>query len=304
MEYSYNSYMRRAISLAAVRLLILVTSLTAMPLSSWSADIRTVVIRDDDIELESFSFGEGQETLIMAAGNGRPAADLEELARGIAASGIRVVTYNYRTIGASKGPIDHITLHAFADDVWRIADGLKLEKVHLAGKTFGNRVVRTAAADRPKRTLSVILIGAGGEILPSEETQALYRRYINPANSKAEWIRLQGELMFAPGNEHLAVKSADFGTYPGLAAAQMAANNATPTSEWAGGGTAPMLILVCLQDRVALPENGLKIAQERADTWLVGIPQCGHNMIFERPDDLRRLIVDYIPVLRHKAGSE
>jgi pimeloyl-ACP methyl ester carboxylesterase len=263
------------------------------PLSAWSGAV-TKVIRDGDVEIEIFIFGEGQDTLIMAAGNGRPAAQLDELAEGIAASGIQVVTYNYRTIGASKGAIEGITLHDYADDVWRIADALGQKSVHLAGKTYGNRVMRTAAADKPERTLSVTLIGSGGDVLPPEETQALYWRYVDPETSKEEWKKLQGELMFAPGNEHLASRSADLGTYPELAKAQVKSSKATPNSEWAGAGTAPMLILMCLQDRIAVPQNGLNIAESRANTWLVGIPQCAHNMIYEQPETLIRLIIGYI----------
>ena len=252
------------------------------------------IIKDKGIEIEAFVFGKGSQTLIIAAGNGRPAADLEDLAKGIAAGGIRVVTYNYRTIGASKGPIIGITLHDYAQDVWRIADAMGAKKVHLAGKTYGNRVVRTAAADRPERALSVTLIGAGGEILPSAEVQSKYLRYIDPYTSKEEWLKLQAELMFAPGNEHLASISAELGEYPDLAAAQVKASNATPKREWTGAGTAPMLILTCLQDLVAVPENGLNLAKERPNTWLVGIPSCGHNMVFEQPETLRQLIIEYI----------
>ena len=40
----------------------------------------------------------------------------------------------------------------------------------LAGKTYGNRVVRTASQDHPERVLGVIVIGAGGEVLPEKET--------------------------------------------------------------------------------------------------------------------------------------
>jgi pimeloyl-ACP methyl ester carboxylesterase len=258
-----------------------------------SAEINRI-IRDGDIEFETFIYGEGTDTLIIAAGNGRPAAQLEELARNIAANDVQVVTYNYRTIGGSKGRIDDITLLDFAQDVWHIADALDLEKVHLAGKTYGNRVMRAAARARPDRTLSIILIGAGGEILPSEEVQAMYWRYVDPSTPREEWQKLQGELMFAPGNEHLASRSATIGSYPELAAAQIKASNATPKSEWAGGGTAPMLILTCLKDRIALPQNALNLAKSRPETWLVGIPGCGHNMIYERPEELTRLIVDYI----------
>jgi pimeloyl-ACP methyl ester carboxylesterase len=61
-----------------------------------------------------------------------------------------------------------------------------------------------------------------------------------------------------------------------------------------GGGTAPMLILTCLQDRLAVPENALNLAKSRPESWMVGIPGCGHNMIYERPEDLTRLIVDFL----------
>jgi pimeloyl-ACP methyl ester carboxylesterase len=253
-----------------------------------------IIIKDGAIEIETFIYGNGSETLIIAAGNGRPAADLTDLAKRIASSGIQVVTYNYRTIGKSKGPISSITLHDFAQDVWRIADALGVRKVHLAGKTFGNRVMRTASADKPGRVLSVILIGAGGEILPLIEVQKKYKRYIDPNLPKDEWVKLQSELMFAPSNRHLASKSAEHGKYPKLAGAQVDASNATPENEWATGGTAPMLVLTCLQDLVAVPENGLSIAKRRPDTWLIGIPNCGHNMVFEKPEVLRKQIVEFI----------
>ncbi len=230
----------------------------------------------------------------MAAGNGRPAAQLSALAKAIAANGIRVITYNYRSLGASTGPIDGLTLHDYADDLWRIADALGIEKLHLAGKTYGNRVVRAASQDKPDRVLSVILIGAGGEQLPSQETLTLYKRYVDPNIPKDEWLKLQGQLMYAPGNEHLAALDAAQGEYPRLASAQVKASEATPKDEWAKGGTAPMLVMTCLLDRVAVPESALSVAKSRPDAWLVGLPGCGHNMLNERGEDLARLMSDFI----------
>ncbi len=190
------------------------------------------LVKADGIEIEVFEFGKGSETLIMAAGNGRPAAQLSKLAEGIAANGIRVITYNYRSLGASTGPIDGLTLHDYANDLWRVADALGLQEVHLAGKTYGNRVVRAVSQDKPDRVLSVILIGAGGDQLPSAETMALYKRYVDPNTPKDEWLKLQGQLMYAPGNEHLAALDAAEGEYPVLAAAQVKASDATPKAEW------------------------------------------------------------------------
>ncbi len=199
--------------------------LAVMPLHAADKDAG-MLVKSDGIEIEVFEFGKGPETLIMAAGNGRPAAQLSELAEGIAANGIRVITYNYRSLGASTGPIDGLTLHDYANDLWRVADALGLKKVHLAGKTYGNRVVRAASQDKPDRVLSVILIGAGGDHLPSATTIALYKRYIDPNTPKDEWLKLQGQLMYAPGNEHLAALDAAQGEF--LSSPRLRSKQATP----------------------------------------------------------------------------
>lgn len=281
----------KAVSLYAG--IVSISLLAVAPLHAADEGARRIV-KSDGIEIELFEYGKGPETLIMAAGNGRPATQLGDLAKGIAATGIRVITYNYRSLGASTGQIDNLTLHDYANDVWRVADALGVDRVHLAGKTYGNRVVRAASQDKPDRALSVILIGAGGEQLPSPETRALYERYLDPTTPKAEWMTLQGQLMYAPGHEHLAALDAEQGEYPVLAAAQVKASDATPKDQWASGGTAPMLVMTCLLDRVAVPESALIVAKSRPNAWLVGLPGCGHNMLNERGEDLVRLMAEFI----------
>jgi pimeloyl-ACP methyl ester carboxylesterase len=244
--------------------------------------------------IEAFVFGQGPETLIMAAGDGRPASQLMDLAKAVAAAGIRTVVYNYRGIGASDGSLDGLTLVDYGNDVWAIADALGVQKVHLAGKTYGNRVMRAASQTRPGRVATIILVGAGGEVLPSPETIELYKRYLDPNVPKSEWLSLQAELMYAPGNERLAEKDAGEGEFPAVAASQVKASEATPKEAWSMGGTAPMLAITCLLDRVAVPENAFNIARTRPNTWLAGLSGCGHNMINEQPEELRRLIVGFI----------
>jgi pimeloyl-ACP methyl ester carboxylesterase len=261
---------------------------------SQNSKSRKQLIQTRGFQIETFIYGKGSISLIMAAGNGRPAIQLDELATAIAAQGIQVITYNYRTLGASTGAIENLTLHDYANDLWAIADALKLKKVYLAGKTYGNRVVRTASQDHPERTAGVILIGAGGEVLPSKETMDLYKQYVNPKISKEEWLKLQGELMYAPGNQELAKLDLDQGEFPVLAGEQVKASDRTPKSEWAMGGTAPMLILTCLNDIVAVPESALVIAKMRPKTWLIGMPNCGHNMLNERGDQIKEEMVKFI----------
>ena len=59
-------------------------------------------------------------------------------------------------------------------------------------------------------------------------------------------------------------------------------------------GSAPMLVMTCLLDVVAVPESALSIARSRPNAWLVGLPGCGHNMLNERGDDLLWLMSDFL----------
>ena len=252
------------------------------------------LLKIDGNDYEVFEYGTGSETLVLAQGNSRPAADLLELAEGVAAEGIRVITFNYRGIGASTGPVEGITLHDYGRDVWRIVDGLGLDKVHLGGKAYGNRVMRAASNLAPDRVKSIVLYAAGGEVPMSPEVTAMFRRYTDPSIEREEWIKLQAALMFAPVHAHKAGISADRGMYPEIARLQTIAATATPVAEYIAGGTAPMLVITGLDDVVAVPQNAYNIAESRRNTRLVGIPNCGHNMIFEVPEDLVALTVDHI----------
>jgi pimeloyl-ACP methyl ester carboxylesterase len=153
---------------------------------------------------------------------------------------------------------------------------------------------RPAASDFPDRCSSKIFVGAGGNVPPSQEIQDLYAQLVDPNVSPEEWTRLNTIINYAPGNEHIAATASDLGIYTDVARSQMAAIKATPYSQWEVGGNAPMLVIVGLQDRMAVPENGLIIATERPNTSLIGLANCGHNMIDEQPEELRRVITDFV----------
>ena len=91
-----------------------------------------------------------------------------------------------------------------------------------------------------------------------------------------------------------ATDRVDLGTYPEVARAQAEASQSTPPDEWMSGGTAPMLVIVGLDDRIAVPANGVALATERADTTLLAIPNCGHKMVDEQPERLSRAVAEFI----------
>jgi pimeloyl-ACP methyl ester carboxylesterase len=255
------------------------------------------IVAKNNIKVEYFVYGKGAQTLLMIAGNGRWAKDLEQIAYKIAQNGIRVVTINHRGIEGSEGDIEKSNLHDLASDIWLVADDMKAEKVHLAGKTFGQRIMRTASADKPDRVLSLTLMGAGGEILPEKPVQEAYKKLSDPNTPPAERLELLEFSNFAAANKDKAKLSLD-GGFPKVAGAQVLISNRTPLAEWGMGGTAPMLILQGLEDKVAVPQNGFNLATKRPNTWLVGIPNCGHNMVYEKPLEVAELITAFIKKIK------
>lgn len=141
------------INLSKIVFVCVVVASDLMSSSAFAAKGVTRVIQTGSTQIETFVFGDGPVSLVIAAGNGRPASQLDSLAEAISSSGIRVVTYNYRTLGASTGKIDGLTLHDYANDLWQVVEKLELGKIYLAGKTHGNRVVRAASHDHPERVL-------------------------------------------------------------------------------------------------------------------------------------------------------
>lgn len=251
------------------------------------------VAENGGVHVEYFTFGTGAETVLMVAGNGRAVTDLNGIARRMADAGLRAVLISHRGIGGSDGPLDRATLHDLAADVWTVADALGLERVHLAGKTYGQRIMRAASADRPERVLSLTLMAAGGEIPPSAEVVDAYRRMRTPGIAPEEWLRLSAFANFAPANADKARLGVG-GSFAAVAAAQLSISDRTPMSEWALGGTAPMLILQGLEDKVAVPQNAINLATARPNAWLVGLPNCGHNMVFEQPEEVAEHIVTFV----------
>jgi pimeloyl-ACP methyl ester carboxylesterase len=256
-------------------------------------DPRRRSVASDGSKVEYFVFSTGPETLLMIAGNGRWSNDLDGIAYSISQAGFGVVTINHRGIGGSEGPLEKATLHDLASDVWKVADDLKLTKVHLAGKAYGQRIMRTASADRPDRVLSLIAMACGGEIPPSEEVQNALTRMNEPDIGQQEWLKLYASAFFAKVNAAKS-KLGLGGSYPEVANLQWAISNRTPLEEWWLGGTAPMLVVQGLEDKAAVPQNAFNIATKRPKTWLVGIPDCGHNMVFEQPEEVAGHIVAFL----------
>jgi pimeloyl-ACP methyl ester carboxylesterase len=113
----------------------------------------------------------------------------------------RVVSLDLRGHGQSEAPPPGpYTIEAFADDLVRLCDDLKLAAPVLVGHSMGARIVVTAAAHM--RAAGVVLLDSTLRFLPrvAEDTAARVAAMLGPDGEAARRQMLE-QVMFAPGDD-------------------------------------------------------------------------------------------------------
>ncbi|MDR2975205.1 MAG: alpha/beta hydrolase [Propionibacteriaceae bacterium] len=83
-------------------------------------------------------------------------------ARELAQLGYKVVLYDLRGHGFSKGRADGFRLRDMAHDLIGLLDALGIDQVFLVGYSFGGAIVVETALEAPNRVLGVALLEAAG----------------------------------------------------------------------------------------------------------------------------------------------
>ncbi|MGQ0750133.1 MAG: alpha/beta fold hydrolase [Betaproteobacteria bacterium] len=233
------------------------------------------------MRIEVFARGKGAR-VVMLPSLGRGATDFDEIAERVAAAGYRVLCPQPRGIGASRGPLEGITLHDYARDVAAVIEADGGEPSVIAGHAFGNFVARTSAADFPQLTRAIALLAAT-HVWPLPPD---VRDSINKSHQMAlpETVRLRHlqHAFFAPGNDPRVWLG---GWDEAVMLAERAATEATPKPEWWTAGSAPVLDLVPENDVCTPPDSRERYRTEFGAhrVTLVLIPNAGHALLPEQP---------------------
>jgi pimeloyl-ACP methyl ester carboxylesterase len=243
--------------------------------------------------IEFLDDGSG-DTVVLIPGGGLDASYFDHFARRLAHAGFRAVAVNPRGAGESTGPLEGITLHTLAADVAGVIEALNGGPVHVLGHAFGNRVARCLAADRPDLVRSVILLAAGGLIAPAAEVQRALQSWFRQDATEAECLEALQSMVADPSAAQSTWHRVK--RWPAVAAAQVAASQATPYQEWSGEtSVAPFLVVQGLADRAALPANGYALRDQCGmRVRLVDIPQAGHMLLDEQPEAVAEAVLAFL----------
>jgi len=260
-----------------------------------------LVIELGDVTLTAWAWGDRDRELIIALpGSGADNTRYRELGALVADAGYFFVAVNQRGIKGSTGNLDNLTLHDFAGDIVKVMDHFEKSRAHLVGWAMGNRIQRMVATDYPERVASVTLLAAGGLVPSTAAPGALNRLLAETDIPVAEKIALARETLFAAAtDDQLVQQFVEQLTYwPEGRDAQREANQSVSRELWWAGGSSPMLIVQGLEDSTAPIGNGRQMKEVYGDrVTLVEIPDAGHLMGFEKPQETAAAIIEFL--VRH-----
>jgi pimeloyl-ACP methyl ester carboxylesterase len=270
----------------ALRLIGLIVVVTAAPPLRAQQGLpaqppATAIVDVGRARLETATWGNG-DPVILLPGTGYSATSFRLVGPELARRGYRAIAVNPRGVAGSTGPLEGLTYHDYAADVGALIDRVAGGRAHVLGWAWGNRIARTLAADAPQRVATVILLAAGGKVPADPIVAETTKRLRDPALSRDERTRTLALRLLAPGSDP-AVLLPIQESWPEAQAAQAAAGRATRLEEWWAGGTAPMLVVQGLQDKVAPPGNGRDLKTNYPDrVTLVEIDGAGHGIVVEQ----------------------
>lgn len=214
----------------------------------------------------------------------------------------RCVTIDWRGQGQSPAADGGYDMDTLTLDLVALLDHLGLEAVHYVGLSMGGFVGMRLAARHPERvrTLTLLDTSAGPEDPEKVSKYKLLARIYRLFGMKP--VRKQVEpIMFAPdfltsGREVIdewmdRLAQVD---RAGMRKAILGVTDRLPVVDELGSITAPTLVVTGAEDVATPVHKAETIAAGIAGARLEIVPDCGHSSTLEKPDELSRLIADFI----------
>ena len=254
--------------------------------SGTPATVARRLVPHGSARIELLAQGEGPRIVLLPS-LGRGAEDFDDVARRLAAAGLRVLRPEPRGIGRSEGPTEDLTLYDLAADVAAAIDadaqGGAAGPAVVAGHAFGNWVARALTAVRPDLVRAVILLAAsvGTEIAPA--IRASINGSFDPALTDEERLGHLRRGYFASGNDARVWLP---GWHPPVARMQRAATQATPDRRWQRvAERVPTLYVAAAEDTIApLPTLEHLRRELGPQVTLETVARAGHALLPEQPE--------------------
>lgn len=229
---------------------------------------------------------------------------------GVLSESFRVVRCDLRGQILSPGePEPRIEAHV--EDVIALLDHLGIERVHLAGTSFGALVALRLAAFRPERAASIAVIAATDLITPEVWEGSVHAREAAlaaaaGAGDGGRVLDLILPVTYTPRyleafREVLAAHRARVAALPDIwflgTARILSALEDLDLTPILPDIQAPALVIAGEEDRMFPPERSRALAAGIPGARLEILPGASHGMVIERPFDVAALLHGFLAAL-------
>jgi pimeloyl-ACP methyl ester carboxylesterase len=219
-------------------------------------------------------------------------------------AGFRCVTVDWRGQGdspPSRGGYDMDTLY---DDAVALIEHLGVAPVHYVGLSMGGFVGQRLAARRPDLLRSLTLLDTSADREPlrtavEDIAMATIYRYLGPGLLRRPVLRIMFGPVFLrdpasrPVTDEFIARLAG-SDRAGVRRAIVAVATRKPVAGELHRVAVPTLVLVGADDRPTPPARARRIAERIRGARLEVVPECGHSSTVERPEEITRLIRDFV----------
>lgn len=225
----------------------------------------------------------------------------------------RVLRCDFRGQLLSPGePAPHLDAHV--DDLLALLDALAIERIHLAGVSFGALVALRLASLRPERAGSLTAISATERVTDARwQETAEMRQIVREAIEGGDGGRVLDFLLPRTyTTEYLEAQRGSLGVYRQWVAALpqvwfrgleqiLSSLEGLDLTPHLGAIRCPALIVTAEKDRTFPPEHARALASGISGARLEIVPGGSHGLVIEQPGRVLDLLLSFLGSLR--AGS-
>ena len=251
------------------------------------------LLQQGDTTIEYHAQGHGPLVVLLPS-LGRGAEDFDDIASRLAHA-CRMVAPQPRGIGASRGPMQGVTLHDYARDIAAVIENEGGGPAVIGGHAFGNFVARMTATDHPHLVRGVALLGATHVWPVPPDVRESIMKSSDLSLDETVRIRHLQHAFFAPASDPRVWLG---GWHPEVKKAQRVATDATPQAQWWHAGTAPILDVQPENDVMIPPESRSRYRDELGErVTIVRIANAGHALLPEQPQAVAEALLWFVEQL-------
>jgi 3-oxoadipate enol-lactonase len=267
------------------------------------------VLQANGLDIHYRIDGEGTETLLLINGVGDDLEGWGLQRDGLAAAGLRVVTFDNRGSGSSSHPPGPYTSRELATDTKGLVDALGIAPLHLCGVSMGGAVAQEYAIAWPADLRSVVF--ANTYAYPDPLTRAAFESWALVAETAGMPVMMRQQAPWVFGSSFYATQrprlteflaEMDRTTQPASSfAAQIAALATHDCATRLGSIAVPALVIAAEDDIIIKPALSRRLFDGLPSATWASLPG-GHAAFLEDPETWNHTILSFID--QHRADAQ